>query len=290
MIVVQFSNRDDCDDIYKRLQTHIENGKYDEVFQTSVKRVKRTLYITFNRDDITFQYVIQPMISQVFANYIIDTYELDWVEGILRDLFCYEDDKEIEAITTLFCLITEGKREDLPNAKRLPSRIQVIEDAVHKLLEDSFKKELSFSFDSFLQFRLKDYRECLVTYVEMAIDEYKLEQDYQNFIDNLRSFLVRKQPLIDLIHVVYTDRPKFYDESFRMIREDQIQIAMKKTSFSQHSLIEPTVLKPLLTFAPKKIVLYTDHDLTGLFYTLKNIFQERLTFRSLKEAPDICLM
>lgn len=290
MIVVQFSKKDDCDKIYERLQVHIQRGNYDEVFSASVKQIKKTLYITFNRGDVTFQHVIQPMIAQVFASYIIDTYELKWVRDILRDMFCYEDELEIEAITSLFCSITEGKRDDLPNVKRLPSRKRLIEDAVHVLLEDSYKKELSFSFDSFLKFRMKDYRECLLTYVEMAIDEYKLEQDYQNFIDNLRSSLIRKQPLIDLIHVIYTDKPKFYDESFRLICEDQIHRAMKKTSFSEHSLIEPTILKPLLTFAPKKIVLFTDNDITGLFYTLKNIFQERLTIRSLKEAPDICLL
>lgn len=290
MIVVQFSRKDDCDKIYERLQAHIERGNYDEVFSASVKQTKKTLYIMFHRDDVTFQHVIQPMISQVFASYIIDTYELTWVRDILREMFCYEDEEEIEAIMSLFCSITEGKRDDLPNVKRLPSRKRLIEDAVHILLEDSFKKELSFSFDSFLKFRMKNYRECLLTYVEMAIDEYKLEQDYQNFIDNLRSFLIRKRPLIDLIHVVYTDRPKFYDESFRMICEEQILSAMKQTAFLQHSLIEPTVLKPLLTFAPKKIVLFTDHDITGLFYTLKNIFQERLTIRSLKEAPDICFL
>jgi len=287
---VQFSKRDDCDEVFKRLQAQIDNENAGGVFYLSLKKVKKTLYITQHRGDIAFHDVIQPLISQVFASYIIDAYELKWVREILQEIFYYEDEKEIEAITSLFCSITEGKRADLPNAKRLPSRHKLIEDAVHILLEDSFTKELSFSFDSFLKFRIKNYRECLLTYVEMAIDEYKLEQDYQNFIDNLRSFLVRKQPLMDLIHVIYTDRPTFYDESFRRIHEDQILHVMKNASFLQHSLIEPTVLKPLLTFAPKKIVLYTDHDITGLFYTLKNIFQERLTFRSLKEAPDIFLM
>ena len=252
MIIVQFSDRQDCDEIFERIHAHIKKGNYDEVFSAFVKKVKKTLYITFNRDDLTFQYVIQPMMSQVFASYIIDTYELEWLHEILQEMFCYEDEEEITAITSLFCLITEGKREDLPNVKLLPSRQKLIEEAVHILLEDSFKKELSFSFDSFFKFRIKNYRECLVTYVEMAIDEYKLEQDYQNFIDNLRSFLIRKQPLMNLIYIVYTDKPIFFDESFRMIREEEIINAMNKTSFSQHSLIEPTVLKPLLTFAPKK--------------------------------------
>lgn len=289
MIKVEFSNRQDCEEIYNRIANHIEKGNYEVVFGVFVKKIgKRLLNITFDRNEVTFQYVIQPMLSRVFADYILATFERTWLHEILTDTFYYEDEDEMTAIVSLFYLIMNGKRADLPNAKSIPSRQGLIEDAVNSLLEDSFKKELSFSFDSFLKFRMKEYRECIATYIEMAIDEYKLEQDYQSFIENLRSFLVRKKPMMSVLHIVYTNKPVFYDERFRLIHEEQITKAMNNTSFFSHqSLMEPTLLQPLLTFAPKEVILYADNDVTGLLYTLKNIFQERLSIRSLKEVPDI---
>ncbi|MFA8437883.1 sporulation protein YtxC [Pueribacillus sp. YX66] len=289
MIKVEFSNRQDCEQIYNQIMNHIENGNYEVVFGVSVKKVgKELLYITFDRDEVTFQYVIQPMLSHVFADYILATFELTWLRDVLKENFYYEDKDEIQEIVSLFYSIMNGKRTDLPNVTSIPSRQGLIENAVNSLLDDSFKKELSFSFDSFLKFRMKEYRECILTYIEMAIDEYKLEQDYQSFIENLRSFLGKKTPIMNVLHIVYTNKPVFFDEHFHLIHEEQITRAMNNTSFFSHqSLIEPTLLQPLLTFAPKEVIVYADDDQTGILYTLKNIFQERLSIRSLKEVPDM---
>ncbi len=289
MIKVDFSNRRDCEEIFHRISEHIAKGNYDAAFGVSAKKVgKKLLYIAFDKKEATFQYVLQPMLSRVFAEYIIATFEPKWLHDMLTNHFYYEDKNEIHDIISLFYFIMEGKHAELPNVKTIPSREALIEDAVRSLLEDSFRKELSFSFDSFLKFRIKAYRECIAAYLEMAIDEYKLEQDYQSFIENLRSFLHRKKPMIDILHIVYTNKPTFFDERFQLIDEEKIAKAISNTGyFLQQSVIESTLLQPLLTFAPKEVHLYVDSDLTGLLYTLKNIFQERLIIRRLKDVPDM---
>lgn len=283
MIKVDFSNRQDCEDIYHRMTKHL---KKINVHDISVRKDgRKMLSVTFNREKKVFHHVLQPMLSRVFAEYIIETYELKWLHEELTEMYFYEDREEKREIVSIFYLIMEGKYSDLPNAKSIPSRRSLIETAVKSLLEDSFKRELSFSFDSFLKFRIKEYREFIATYIAMAIDEYKLEQDYQSFIENLRSFLVRKQPVIETVHVVYTNQPRFYDERLQLIH--QHQLTKESSFFSHQSVIEPTLLQPLLTLAPKHVYLYADDDVTGLLYTLQNIFQERLTIRSLKEMPNI---
>lgn len=285
LIKVEFSDVTACEKIYQFIMTHIEKGDYHSAFDVTLKKIgKRQLYIQFRRDEVTFQFVVKPMLSRVFTDYILLAHELHWLHDKLESQFFYYDVEEREAIVSLFYLIIDGKRDDIPNANGIPSRQHLIENAVKSLLQEGFQEELSFSFDSFLKFRLKEYQQFLFTYMAMAIDEYKLEQDYQNFIQNLRSFLDKKQASINKLHVVFEGEPFFYDEQFRLIEEGKIAFAVKQSGFfSEHTPIEPTLLQPLLALAPNEVELYADEDETGLLYTLQNIFQERLTIRSISE-------
>ncbi len=285
LIKVEFSNRTECEKIYQWIMTHIEKGNYQSSFDVTIKKIgKRQLYIQFRRDEVTFQFVVKPMLSRVFTDYILLTHELLWLHDKLENQFFYYDEEERDAIVSLFYLIIDGKRDDIPNANGIPSRQHLIEDAVKSLLQEGFQEELSFSFDSFLKFRLKEYQKFLFTYMAMAIDEYKLEQDYQNFIQNLRSFLDKKQATINTLHVVYEEQAFFFDEQLKLIHEDKIASVVKQSGyFFEHTPIEPTLLQPLLTLAPNEVYVYADEDQTGLLYTLQNIFQERLTIRSISE-------
>ena len=43
----------------------------------------------------------------------------------------------------------------------------------------------------------------LRSYVEAAIDEYKMEQEYQTFIQSLRDYVMSKEPMLDHVHIVH---------------------------------------------------------------------------------------
>lgn len=54
-----------------------------------------------------------------------------------------------------------------------------------------------------MTFRLGKYYERLKGYVEAAIDEYKMEQEYQTFIQSLRDYVTRKEPVLDHVRIVH---------------------------------------------------------------------------------------
>ena len=54
-----------------------------------------------------------------------------------------------------------------------------------------------------MTFRLAKYYERLRSYVEAAIDEYKMEQEYQTFIQSLRDYVMSKEPMLDHVHIVH---------------------------------------------------------------------------------------
>lgn len=60
------------------------------------------------------------------------------------------------------------------------------------------------SFDSFSKFRLKELQERLLQIVDLAIDEYKMEQEYQMFIHMLREYLASREQKMKAIHLYAT--------------------------------------------------------------------------------------
>lgn len=289
LITIKFSNRIDCEAIYTCMQEHIQASEYEAVFGISVRRLRsKQLVILSGHDRATHTYVFQPMFAKVIKKYIITRYEHEWIHELLEKTFFYSDSEERNAISSLCYLIMNGKKSDLPNLNELPSRQRMIEEATHSLVVEGFNNEFEFNFDAFLQFRLKDYRECLRRYLEVAIDEYKLEQEYQSFIEHLREFLNRRQPVIKKMIVLYNKKPVFYDQNFQLIDQENIASAMRSSSFFfSNAMIESSLLQPLLALAPTQIKLFSDLGESGILYTLKNIFQERITFYSLQELEGI---
>lgn len=289
LITIKFSNRADCEAIYTCLHEHIQTGEYEAVFGISVRRPNsKQLVILSGHDRATYTYVFQPMFAKVVKNYIITRYEQKWIHELLEKKFFFTDNDERNAISSLCYLIMNGKKSDLPNLNQLQSREHAIEEAMLSLLVEGFDNEFTFSFDAFIQFRLREYKECLRRYLEIAIDEYKLEQEYQSFIENLRAFLHRRQPVINTIIVLYNKKPIFYDQNLRLINQAEITAALRSSGFFfSKTMIESSLLQPLLALAPTQIKLFSDLDESGILYTLKNIFQERITFYSLQELGHI---
>ena len=84
--------------------------------------------------------------------------------------------------------IMEGELEGLPlNKDDTPREHYIIQELQAICLEENV-----FSIRSFMTFRLAKYYERLRSYVEAAIDEYKMEQEYQTFIQSLRDYVMSK--------------------------------------------------------------------------------------------------
>ncbi|MCB6946227.1 putative sporulation protein YtxC, partial [[Eubacterium] rectale] len=63
--------------------------------------------------------------------------------------------------------------------------------------------------------------DCLDRYIGIAIDEYKMEQEYQIFVQSLRDYLKQKEPKREKIKLCLGEQVKFYNGQFReMTREE----------------------------------------------------------------------
>ena len=69
---------------------------------------------------------------------------------------------------------------------------------------------------------MRPYLQLLEGYVEIAIDEYKMEQEYQMFVQMLRDFLINREPKMDILHLLFDEEITFYNEQFVEIKRGEL--------------------------------------------------------------------
>jgi putative sporulation protein YtxC len=210
---------------------------------------------------------------KAFHHSIIQIKLNDWFRMILREHYFYEDEDEQQQILDIIQSILEGKRVDLAS---------IIDDLniscqLEKEIEQIFENHHSFSFDSFVKFRMRPFMERLQKYVEVSIDEYKMEQEYQMFIQTLREFLTEREAKLQHLHLLLNEETMFFDEQFCEIKRGElVRMIDRRLLFNHPVYVDSVTIAPLLSIAPFTIYLYTDDCEQPLIRTIRNIFEERV--------------
>ncbi|WP_409302097.1 sporulation protein YtxC [Peribacillus sp. SCS-155] len=218
------------------------------------------------------------LLSDVFYRFLLEHKLLSLMENILRQKFFYREQEEIDTIVEIAYSLIETKMIETRDAIFSKER-----QILHEGLCSFLLGHISFSFDSFATFRLKSFHESLLVFVENAIDEYKLEQDYQNFIATLRDFLNNTESKMDVIHLLHHNGFHFYDSQFREMGKQVIHKLIDRKLLSENPVyIDSTTIAPLISIAPQTLQIYTDEREDGLIQTVIRIFEERTVVRSVK--------
>lgn len=216
----------------------------------------------------------QSLYVEALAELIEQMKRHEWIHEILKRHFYYEDEGERSQIADIADAMLKGKKTEL--AAFIENRLDTggeIRSAVAAL----FKQSGPVLFDHFLKFRLKAEYERLFEYVEIAIDEYKMEQEYQMFVQTLRDYIRNKEPVCREIHLELDESQRFYDENQKEMPSGTVQDMIDRRLLANHPVyIDSAVIAPLLSMSPEKIYVYSKNEDTPLIRTLQNIFEERL--------------
>lgn len=219
---------------------------------------------------------LQP-VKELFRYFILMIKRDDWLRQIISELFHFKDPGEQQQIVQIVHSLLKGDRNELLSFIKGVD----VEENVTATIEDMFVHHTSFSFDSFIKFRLRAFISNLEKYVEVAIDEYKMEQEYQMFIHMLRDFLKNRQAKINKVHLLFSDSVIFYDDHLQEINRDVISsLVDRKLLFNHPVYVDSITIAPLLSIAPNVIYIYAKEKETPLVRTIENIFEERVTLRS----------
>ncbi|HWO98288.1 MAG TPA: putative sporulation protein YtxC [Bacillus sp. (in: firmicutes)] len=229
--------------------------------------------------------VIEKLVIPVLKDYVLMYKEQEIMTSMLQEMFFYKDEEERSQIMAMIHSIMDGEREGIPKKSFFQSKEELITDSLQRFIIGN----ITFTFESFMQFRLKEYVKRLTYYVELGIDEYKLEQDYQELLEQLRHVAARQSPKASCIHIVYDEQFYLYDEQFLEIQEEQKKRYREELISSHQTLyIDEHVIQPLLAIAPSHIYIYTDSPSQSILFTIQNIFQEKVTIRPKKNFDLAC--
>lgn len=222
------------------------------------------------------------MVKHAFWEFIRHVKWDEWFREVLCNTYYFQDSEEQQQITDMMHSIMEGSRRGLSPH---PGPIE-LEGIIKESLGQMLRPGKSFSFDSFCKFRLRSLFERLENLAAMSIDEYKLEQDYQMFIESLRGFLRGRQAKLERLHVFAGEAITFFDDKMVEVKRAELAKMIDRKLLINHPVyVDSYSIAPLLSISPVMIRLYTDNPEDPLIRTIKNIFEERVEICHTEDFP-----
>ncbi|OIJ10974.1 hypothetical protein BKP35_12885 [Anaerobacillus arseniciselenatis] len=274
MIEIYLQNKLDRYNLFKDFKSGLHAFIKNGVVELSLASDRLIIKVEENFD---FEETIKPVISEILKRHVIETKEKIWLLDIVSNIFFYDDQEEQEQILAIAKSILAGERLDLPNV----SKVFATEKIIYGAFSEFLSRDCKFCYESFLTFRLKSYLDKLIDCVEMSIDEYQLEQEYQNLVESFRYYIKKRPPKLNCVHLVIDKRFTFYDEYFHLITDEKLEGYLdREIVFEKGIPIQEMVISPLVSIAPKEIHLYSDEIDHGVIQSIQNIFQEKVKFYS----------
>ncbi|MED0902896.1 putative sporulation protein YtxC [Bacillus cereus] len=273
MIEICFEEKNDAAHVYRKLTKRTES-LYKE---TSVYLDGQKVIIHIPLCESNY---IEKILLPVLLYFIMNVKQNEWIHTILKEKFFYEEQEECHQILHMAQEILKERRKgvahDLTRHK--------FETYIMSSLNDWLCDPLSFSFSSYVRFRLRTYREMVARLAEVAIDEYKMEQEYQMFIETLRQQVSGRKSRLSCVHLIFDESFIFYDDKGRRLKQERLVQYIDEELLKQKDVyIDTKVIAPLLSISPKKIYLYTKEQDHNMIVTLRNVFQERVQLHGLHE-------
>ncbi|MCM3568326.1 putative sporulation protein YtxC [Neobacillus mesonae] len=273
MVEIIFQNRLDAIRFYNHLKKWLNR---DPDYEKNILLIEDRHIVKIENDYFSINHILEK-VKHAFYEFITNIKRDDWLQDILKNKYYFEDVEEQQQILDILYSVLDGQREDLAVFLKETNLEPMINEAISHVIHEN----VSFSFDSFLKFRLRSYLQLLENYVEISIDEYKMEQEYQMFVHMLREFLTGREPKMNLLHLLLDDDIVFYDEKYVEIKRSELAKMIDRKLLVNHPVyIDSASIAPLLSLAPTKIFLYTKNADAPLVRTIKNIFEERVIIKS----------
>lgn len=222
-------------------------------------------------------------IAETLSSYIIDNYETKIITKILNTDYPYfsqADKKEIlKNILENSKIGTSVKGNIFYNRrKRL----------LTKMLVDYIENNDELVMDGFVNFRTGDYRRELEDMTEIAVDEFLVNREYNEFINLLRFFVETQPERDEVIHVLP------HDKGYRIINSELTDITKEVyDSFINEIPLTPLhsedlLISALIMLAPIKLVIHRSLSIKHqeVLNTINSIFAPGVVYC---ESCILCL-
>ena len=125
-------------------------------------------------------------------------------------------------------------------------------DLVYFSIYDYLSSESSMILSGFIRFRLKDYIEVLEYLIDLSVNSFIVNREYDRFIDLLKDYIASSDSNADIVHLVYLKRKVFYLTSIKIQFLLMIIFLMQNIYLIFLFLLMIFCLNTLLNLLPKK--------------------------------------
>ncbi|MBO2943524.1 putative sporulation protein YtxC [Paenibacillus sp. F411] len=214
--------------------------------------------------------LLRAEISEAVTAYIAKQKEQEIAARLLQEEFEFQDGEELEQVLRCFLQLLE--KDEGTSAEFARRRRQKLDRTIRQCLAESAELNL----DGLLAFRLRDYEQELRELAEYAVDEYMLDQQYEEFISLLKYFVYFQEPLTPLVHVIHRGGEDLLllDGSLKPIEAGK-QEGLVMERLDQEMEVEDMVVSTLISAAPARLIIHTRQPGLPVIGTLLQIFDHR---------------
>lgn len=206
-------------------------------------------------------------IANSITNTILALYEPQILKKIIYTNYFYFSDLEKKEILDSVIVLLNASHHD----------ILVRRNMIFTACQDYISTNHSVVLDGFVLFRLQEYESNLDEGIDLAVDKYIIEKEYNEFISLLKLYIASKECGDTALHLIYK-----HHESI-LLDSNKQKINMQDHNFDAKYLSDISfssndyALNTILNIIPQKLyVHFIDSKEDEFITTLKLIFEDRV--------------
>ncbi|GAB6926792.1 hypothetical protein JCM10914A_07750 [Paenibacillus sp. JCM 10914] len=213
---------------------------------------------------------LRQLVSEAVTAYITEEKEQEIATRLMFSEFEFDDAEEAQRILQWF--LTLLSKEEGTSGDFWQSRRRKLTEGIYQCLTEA----PDLNLDGFLTFRLQAYEQELREMAEYAVDEFMLDQQYEEFVSLLKYFVYFQEPKMPLVHVIHKGDEEFLllDGNLRPVdRPKEEGLVMER--LDQEMEIEDMVVSTLISVSPARMIIHTRQPKLPVIETLTHIFDAR---------------
>jgi len=203
-------------------------------------------------------------ISTLLAYVVIDFYEPALIKNLINTNYFYFSTEEKKQIFNS-CLTNVDFRSSI-------TMFNIISNSFYAY----FSNNKYVILDGFVNFRLQDYLKELDSIVDMCVNKFIIDREYNEFINLLKTYIQTTPCNSTVIHLIYRN------EDSMLLDEDKHLIEFNNNLFNQKYISDISfssndfALNSLLSLLPSKLYIHLIDKEDDFINTLKLIFDKRV--------------
>lgn len=248
----------------------MEQDLHKGELQNQVHHLPDGTWLLRTWSDVLPSEIIVEKLSSALAGFLVDVKEKDILKVLISKRYPFEDIEDVEAVKRFCYKLLDTGMDGTPSRE---SHIHTIQRNLSQFILETGSVHLN----GFVTFRLREYEDKLQEIVDYAVEEYLLDQQYEEFIGLLQYFVYFQEPLTPLVHLLHKGDQEFsiLNEQFTPVKAPPISGVVAHMA-DQELEMEDVVVSTLIALSPVRVLIHTQEPDTLIISTICRIFGERV--------------